>query len=250
MTPTQLVHHLFKTQYARSNCIFFCGSAARNEMTEHSDVDIIVLFDKLPYAYRETYLSEGWLVDAQIHDPETLNYLMASDARLGSAIVAKMITESILIPIATRESDLVSSVASKIVTSGPSPQDFSGVRYMVANMISDLRQSEDRHETLSTGVELYKILSNFVFRSRNQWAVSRKMTPRLLEALDPAINEKFFLAFSELFSEGKVDAAINLAEELLEVVGGPLSDGFKMSYSPQARLRIAAPLKATTSQAA
>lgn len=238
MTPTQLVHDLFKTRYAGSNCIFFCGSAARDEMTEHSDVDIIVLFNKLPHAHRETFRAKGWLLDAQVHDPETLNYLMVSDARLGSAIVAKMITESILIPIATAESNLLTAIASRIVLSGPPQQDFSGVRWMVANIISDLKQSKDDHETLAIGVELYKILTTFFFRSRNQWPASKKMTPRLLESIDPAVNERFHLVFSRLFSQGDADPVIKLAEELLQVVGGPISEGFKMNYATHARLSI------------
>lgn len=241
MTPTQLVHDLFKTRYAGSNCIFFCGSAARDEMTEHSDVDIIVLFNKLPHAHRETFRAKGWLLDAQVHDPETLNYLMVSDARLGSAIVAKMVTESILIPNATPESALLTTIATKVVSSGPPQQDFTGVRWAVANMISDLRQSLDGHETLALGVELYKILTTFYFRSRNQWAVSKKMTPRLLETLDPVINERFYLAFSELFSHGNANPVIKLAEELLQVVGGPISEGFKMNYATHARLGITPP---------
>lgn len=239
MTPTQLVQHLSMTRYAGCNCIFFCGSAARGEMTEHSDVDIIVLFNKLPHAHRETFRTEDWLLDAQVHDPETLNYLMASDARLGSAIVAKMITESILIPNATRESDLILAIASRIITLGPPQQDFTGVRYMVANIISDLKQSQNHHETLAIGVELYKILATFFFRSQNQWAVSKKMTPRLLETLDPSVNERFYLAFSRLFSLGNADLAIQLAIDLLQVVGGPIYVDFRMTYPSHARLGIA-----------
>ena len=211
-------------------------------MTEHSDVDIIVLFDKLPHAHRETYRSEGWLLDAQVHDPETLNYLMVSDARLGSAIVAKMVIESILVPDETPESKRIVSVASRIISSGPPKQDFAGVRYMVANMIADLKQSQDRHETMAIGVELYQILSAFVFRSRNQWGASKKMTPRLLEVLDPELNARFCSAFSELFSSGRVDNAIRLAEDLLEPVGGPIYEGFTMNYPAQARLGMGPPV--------
>lgn len=238
MTPTELVHGIFNTRYAKANCIFFCGSAARNEMTEHSDVDVIVLFEKLPYAYRETYRVDGWLLDVQVHDPETLNYLMVSDGRLGSVIVASMVADSIRIPGATPESERIAAIASKIVSSGPPPQDFSGVRYMVANIIADLKQSKDRHETLAIGVELYKILSTFYFRSRNEWPATKKMIPRQLALLDPEINKRFYFAFYELFSKCNVDAAIRLAEGLLLVVGGPIAEGFKMNYSPQARLAI------------
>ena len=163
---------------------------------------------------------------------------MVSDARLGSAIVAKMVTESILIAKATPESDLVAAIASRIVSSGPPLQDFTGVRWMVANIISDLKQSQDSHETLAIGVDLYKMLTAFYFRSRNQWGVSKKMTPRLLETLDPGINEKFHLAFSKLFSLGNADLVIQLAEDLLQVVGGPIHEDFKMNYPAQARLTI------------
>jgi Nucleotidyltransferase domain len=238
MTPTELVHSLVQTRYAGCNCIYFCGSAARGEETEFSDVDVIVLFNSITHAQRETFREGGWLVDAQIHDPETLNYLMTSDARLGSSIVAKMIVDAVLVPRATRESDQVSHIASQIVSAGPPSQDFSGVRYMVGNIIADLKQSRDSHETLAIGVELYKILATFYFRSRQEWAVSKKMIPRALRVLDPGIEEKLHKAFLELFSGGCNGLVIEIAEDFLKPVGGPLYENFHMNYPAQARLAI------------
>ncbi len=82
------------------------------------------------------------------------------------------------------------------------------------------------------------MLTMFFFRSRNQWPAYKKMIPRYLSKIDPETEQRFYAAFNELFSLGNPDPAIALAEDLLSVVGGPITDGFRMTWPPQARLPL------------
>jgi predicted nucleotidyltransferase len=236
--PNELVFALSKTRYTSCDSIFFCGSASRGEQTAFSDVDIIVLFDRLSRARRETFRQGGWLVDAQIHDVETLNHLVVTDARLGSSIVAKMIVDGIVVPKMTTRSELIVQVASKLIAAGPPPQDFSGVRYMVANIITDLKQTQDRHEILALGVDLYKMLATFYFRSKQEWAVSKKMIPKVLKVLDPDMEQRLHKVFITLFADSDYAPVVQLAEDLLASVGGPIYENFQMNFPVAARLAI------------
>ena len=61
-------------RYPDADVIFLAGSVIRGEGTATSDLDLVVVFQQLPAAYRESFQFEGWPVEAFVHDPETLRY--------------------------------------------------------------------------------------------------------------------------------------------------------------------------------
>ncbi len=236
--PFEVVAKLFETRYVGSSCMLFCGSASKGLHGPDSDLDVVVVFKSLFQAYRETFRADGWLVDAQIHDLETLNYVMSSDAKLGSAILATMVSDSIVVPTPTSSSDQAQNLARQILASGPPQNDLAGARYMVANMLADLKQSDCPHETLALGAELYKVLALLFLRSKNQWLVSKKMLPRALKSVDDSVEGDFYQAFSELFRNNNVAGVVAFSENLLRPLGGPLSEGFSVRYPANARMKV------------
>ena len=66
--------HVFESRYKGATVAFCAGSYIRGEATEHSDIDFVVLYPKLDQAYRESFLFNGWPVEAFVHDPDTLRY--------------------------------------------------------------------------------------------------------------------------------------------------------------------------------
>ena len=79
--------------------IFLAGSIVRGESTPFSDLDLVVIFDKLPAAYRESFYFQGFPIEAFVHDPETLNYFLYEiDRPSGIPSLAQMIVEGIEIP--------------------------------------------------------------------------------------------------------------------------------------------------------
>jgi len=50
--PTQVIQEVFERKYPGASVIFLAGSIVRGESTPFSDLDLVVIFDKLPAAYR------------------------------------------------------------------------------------------------------------------------------------------------------------------------------------------------------
>lgn len=46
----------------------------RGQGTPHSDLDVVVVLDSLPAAYRESLNQREWPVELFVHDRETLAY--------------------------------------------------------------------------------------------------------------------------------------------------------------------------------
>lgn len=64
-------------RYRDATAVRAAGSLVRGEGTAYSDLDLVVVYARLPAAYRESFVFEGFPVEAFVHDPETLEYFFA-----------------------------------------------------------------------------------------------------------------------------------------------------------------------------
>jgi len=61
-----------------AGALFLAGSIVRGESNEHSDLDIAVVYEYLPAAYRESFTFSRWPVEVFVHVPATLAYFFIS----------------------------------------------------------------------------------------------------------------------------------------------------------------------------
>ena len=59
-------------RYKGAIATFAAGSIVRGEGTLFSDLDLVVVVRAIPSAYRESFRSVGYPVEAFVHDPSTL----------------------------------------------------------------------------------------------------------------------------------------------------------------------------------
>lgn len=103
-----------------ASVIFLAGSLVRGEGTSYSDLDLVVIFDKLPNAYRESMHFQNFPVEAFVHDPETLNYFLYEiDRPSGIPSLAHMILEGIEIPESNEMSQTLKELATSLIELGP-----------------------------------------------------------------------------------------------------------------------------------
>ena len=223
---------IFESKYPDARVLFLAGSIVRGEGTPHSDLDLVVIFDKLPNAYRESFQFQGFPVEAFVHDPETLNYfLFEIDRQTGIPSLAQMILESIELPEANEVSQSLKQLAASVMEAGPpalSDEEVLKLRYNLTSLVDDVRQPRSREELLASGAELYEALANYYFRSNNRWSAKGKAIPRILKRADTDLCSRFCSSFDELFSNGQSVKVIALVEELLETKGGFLFEGHRL----------------------
>jgi predicted nucleotidyltransferase len=234
--PRAVVVELSRSRYADADCVLFGGSAARGTYNDSSDIDLVVLFARLPNSRRETFVKDGWSIDAQLHDGETLNYVLIGDARLGSAILASFVIGTIPIPGETPLQQRIMKLANSIVDAGPPKADLSGSRYLIYNMLNDLPHLKDQHELIATASELYKLLALHVFRQEERWLDSRKMIPRVLREIDEQLELDFYEAFQPCFVAHDPSKVIALATRLIPDLSEAAK--FEWTYPSQHRLKL------------
>lgn len=240
-TASEVVAH----RYEGAAVVFLAGSVMRGEGTDTSDLDLVVVYERLDAAYRESFSYADWPVEAFVHDPETLRYFFLQvDRPSGVPSLPHMVASGTPLPHATNLSRALQSFAHEVLVGGPprwSKERLSQSRYAITGLVDDLRSPRSRAELLASGAALYSALADHVLRGQGQWSASGKSIPRRLAAGAPALVNRFEEAFDLLFSGGRANAVIDLCAEVLAPSGGWLFDGYKSVVPSDWRLKAAEP---------
>jgi hypothetical protein len=228
---TKVAKEILASKYPDARVLFLAGSIVRGEGTSHSDLDLVVIFDKLANAYRESFHFQGFPVEAFVHDPETLNYfLFERDRPSGIPALAQMILEGIELPEPDDVSQSLKQLAAALIDAGPpglSAEDVRRLRYNLTSLVDDVREPSSKDELLASGTELYEALADYYLRTNNLWSAKGKAIPRILKQADADLSSRYCNSFAELFTNGQPEKVIALVEEILEANGGFLFDGYR-----------------------
>ena len=241
MSPIEIAEELFETRFSGAEVLFVAGSFRRNESTETSDIDLVVVYENLPHAFRESFLYKGWPVEAFVHDPETMNhYFWERDAMRGAPALPYMVIEGQAIPESHPLVFKLKSLADRVLEVGPqiyNEEQLIDQRYAISDLLDDLRAPRNDFEAVVIAAKLHERLGEFWFRAQGRWSASGKHIPRRMHRLDPNFAECWQVAFAEAFS-GKRERLIELTEGVLDRYGGYFFDGYRKDASPEWRKPI------------
>lgn len=238
-----ITNQIRRARYPAAKVVFLAGSIVRGEATPFSDLDLVVVFENLPAAYRESFYFDRFPVEAFVHDPETLNYFMTERERpAGVCVMAQMISEGLEIPEASSFSRALKQLAASVINSRPPKLDEESLRqmrYHITNLVDDIREPRSKAELVATGTALYHALANCYLRAKGFWAAKDKSIPRKLNLANPEFGLRFSDNFERLFAAGQTAEVIALSEEILAPVGGFLFAGHKLDAPPDNRKPLA-----------
>lgn len=232
ITPESAAKEILAGKFPAAAVMFLAGSLIRGEATRFSDLDLVVIFDHVEQAHRESFYYRGWPVEAFIHDVETLKYFFYEvDTKSAFAALPQMVIEGKVITEPNELSAELKELAQKVMDNGPPVLDQTELdkrRYHVTDLIDDIREPRSRAELMGSGAQLLETLADFYFRANGKWSASGKTIFRKLGAADVKMQKEFEFAFSELFAEANTAPCIELAEKILKDKGGFLFDGYKL----------------------
>lgn len=224
--PRQTVRRLWAERFPEARVLFCGGSVIRGEGKASSDLDdVVVLFEHLHHAWRESFYFGGWPVEVFAHDPETLTYFVEADVKRGRPSLAQMIAEALVIPEPNDWSQAIQLWAKAIISSQPkatSPEEVATERYTVTDLLNDFRDDRPRSELVAIACRLYPEASNLLLRSQSLWLGAGKTLPKLTAAAAPDLARALEDGFEQFFQNGHRDAASRAVELVLEPLGGEL----------------------------
>lgn len=233
---------IHEQRYPQAKALFLAGSFVRGEQTETSDLDLVVVFDRVSTAFRESYRFETFPVEAFVHDPQTLHYFFNQferDAAVPS--LAMMVSEGIEIPASTAPSRRLKSMADSFLEQGPPRWETSAInrsRYAITDAIDDLRDPVSPAELFATAGDLFPLLANHFFRKNDHWCAKGKNINRMLARHDAKMANRFEIAFADLFENCATSGVISLAADIIRTDGGWLFEGYRQDAPDQWRSTI------------
>ncbi len=230
-------------RFAGAACAFVAGSIMRGEGTVGSDIDLVVVFPQLERAWRESFIAEGFPVEAFVHDPETLAYYFDKDVESGRPVMLDMVTSGGVIGPQPWLAEPVRAAASRALARGPRPlagPAYDTMRYMISDLIDDLRGQRPLAELAAIAAQLYPRLVDLMLLGRGAWTGAGKWGPRLLLRHDSRLAESLDEAFrAAVLGDGA--ALLGLAEAELGRHGGHCFDGYRQQAPLEARISISWP---------
>jgi len=238
--PLQTIRKLIKERYSNAKAVFWAGSVSQNQGTSASDLDLIIVFESLPHAYRETFIYDEWPIDAFIHDTDTLRYFF-EESRTGNGIsgLSYMILHGCEVTDPSAFSENIKTLAQKVLDAGPAVWDKKQIdkeRFLITDVLDDIKYPASRDEQIASAARLLKVLGQYYFRSQNKWCASGKSLIRYLQKDNHDLALEFNQSFESLFQKGDTLGIKNLVQKILAPHGGLLWDGFKSEALPNLKI--------------
>jgi predicted enzyme related to lactoylglutathione lyase len=231
--PTTAALEVVAERFRDAAAAFLCGSVVRGEATASSDLDLVVVYERVERARRESFLHGAWPVEVFVHDPETLRYFFVqADRSEGVPSLADMVAGGIALP---RESDFsraLRALANEVLASGPPPWgkgQIDASRYEITNLVDDLASARSRAERVAIVTKLYTAVASHFFRAQGLWSAKGKAIPRKLAAAAPDFAARFDAAFDDAFARDRTAAVIALCDSVLAQHGGRLFAGHEVA---------------------
>ena len=234
--PLHTIKKLIKERYPDAKAVFWAGSVSKNQGTSASDLDLVIVFDTVPNAFREAFFYEAWPIDVFVHDVDTLRYFF-EESRAGNGIsgLIDMVLNGREVTEPNTFSDNIKIIAKEILNNGPAAWDKEQIdkeRFLITDVLEDIKCFVSRDEQIASAAWLYEALGQFYLRSQNKWCASGKSIVRYLKNENPEFALEFTKVFECIFQTGNAVGLESLVKKILEPYGGLFWDGF-ISHAPE-----------------
>ena len=224
----------------RMHVIFWAGSVVNNQGTTASDLDLVIVYEELPNAFREAFIFDEWPIDAFVHTIGTLRYFF-EESKNGSGIsgLIQMILHGREITEPSPFSKHIKTLAEQFLQKGPiawNKEKMDTERFLITDLLEDIEFPKTRTEQIASTASLYDLLAQFYFRSQNKWSASGKSIARYLELDNPALAQNFTESFECVFKTGNITHLKQLTQKILQPYGGFLWEGYKSNASKTAKI--------------
>lgn len=85
------------TRYPNCDAAVLAGSFVRGQATATSDLDLVIIDETVPSSYRESFIADGYPVEAFIHSSTTVLAFFQQDKKRGRPSMQRMMAEGTIL---------------------------------------------------------------------------------------------------------------------------------------------------------
>ncbi|UYO98258.1 nucleotidyltransferase domain-containing protein [Microbacterium sp. M28] len=165
------------------------GSTSRGERTRTSDIDLLLIGDALFDDSREsmaaTYAHAGEIFEVFAYTPRGFDEWARRGVAQHRPVIVHMLVEGVAVRSGP-ELERQRAHWAPILAAGPSPtdQELATRRYVITDLLDDLRDAEDPLERQVVGATLFERTAELMLLTHARWIGTGKYLPRRLREWD------------------------------------------------------------------
>jgi predicted nucleotidyltransferase len=230
--PVDQARRLVRERFPDAASAVLGGSVAAGRATPASDLDIAVL-TRDGESYRETLRFEGRPAELFVHTPDSLAELFAVDVASRRALLQHVYAEGLVLTDPDGRAAQARARAAGDLLAGPPALGREAVesrRYTLTDLLTDLSDTRDRVERLAVAGAVLGAAADLLCDSRRAWTGTGKWLPRRLLAADPTVGGALLEGHRRLCEADDPALLTAAAGQVLDLAGGPLSEGYRRAW--------------------
>ncbi|MFD9130187.1 nucleotidyltransferase domain-containing protein [Kitasatospora sp. NPDC059571] len=231
--PIDQARRLAHERFPDALAVILAGSTALGRATAGSDLDIAVLVADGRETYRETLRFEGRLVELFVHTRAGLRDLFAVDRAGRRAVMQSMYATGLVLVDVDGEAARARALAEEDLRSGPAalgPDAVEAKRYALTDALDDLCDATDGFERQAVAGFVVNAAADLLCDHHRAWKGSGKWLPRRLLEADPELGAVLLDAHARVGRTQDPAPLIETASAVLDLVGGPLREGYRRTW--------------------
>ncbi|MER6299883.1 nucleotidyltransferase domain-containing protein [Kitasatospora sp. NPDC001539] len=225
---------LVADRFPDARAVLLAGSSAAGCATATSDLDLAVLVTDGGETYRETVRFEGRLAELFVHTEAGLAELFAADAASRRATMQSMYATGLLLADPYGAGARARARAETDLREGPPALDratLETLRYGLTDQVDDLVDARDAVERLVVAGEVLRAAADLLCDHHRAWVGGGKWLPRRLLVADRELGAALLDGHRLVCGSGPVEPLAAAARRVLELVGGPLAEGYRRTWT-------------------
>lgn len=225
----EVARNFINQTFPDCNVAFLGGSAARGELREESDLDIIIIDDKQSLPLRQCFIFSDWKIESFVYDKTSLLFAFDLSRMDGIPTIIRICAESFILKDDGSAEEL-QSIAKNEFKNGPCAwplEKQTYLRYSISDLLKDLNNDTNENEQIVVAYKLFDIISEFVLRANGYWLGYGKWMYRSLHDYDRDFCERFLEVFKIFMKTGNHEPLSKLIEQVLKTHGGRLFEGYE-----------------------
>ncbi|MDD3183119.1 MAG: nucleotidyltransferase domain-containing protein [Alphaproteobacteria bacterium] len=221
---------LWENRYTGAEFVIAAGSIMRGQGTLLSDLDLVVIYNHLDAAYRESFLFNEMPVEAFVHDYETIQAFMNEGYKDAEVSIIHMIATGEVVPQANETAQKLQAFAMDLLAKGAEELDVERrnvLRYSITDLIDDLKGSRPSEENRAIFYALYPKFCELSLRASKHFVGSGKHLAKALSKHDQRLLQTLETVALAIHQDDLRPEHIKMLEEELNSLGGRLFDGDK-----------------------
>ena len=226
----ETAQRIVQRRFPEAIAAFLAGSASTVHSTTKSDLDILIVLRGGPAPYRETIRESGWPVELFVHTPPSVQYFSHLEALGHRATTQKMVADGHILVSVKGEAERMQAAATKLLAGGPPPltdDETKRRRYELTDQLIDFMGTSDHNELIYVVGQLIIGVSELALLTRSHWLATGKWLPRHLAVSDPELSQRIVEATDLVMKSGDKHQLEIVVREVLERVGGTLTEGYR-----------------------